>query len=236
LLIKNNVKIILENPNGIRADKADRELLTAMKQAGWQTIAFGVESANDDMLKVIKKGETLETIENSLKIAIELGFDVALFFMVGNPCETPQHVRNSIEFAKKYPIRNANFYDAIPFPETELYKYVNDNNLWVADKNTYLDEVAHFDDPIFQTPELPTEERKKVLREARKVERWIRKRHSKLKLKKRGMVIGFVGGIGIDVAYSELFFNRIIKWQEENKNFKKVLIFFAKKFGLGYTI
>ena len=236
LLIKNNVKMIIENPNGIRADKADKELLIKMKQAGWQTIAFGVESANNDILKVIKKGENIETIEEAVKNATDLGFDVALFFMVGNPQETTQHVRNSIELAKKYPIRNANFYDPIPFPGTELYDYVDKHNLWVQNKDTYLDEIAHFDDPIFQTPEFPLEERKKMLRETMKVERWIRKRHTKLKLKQRGIFIGVFAGIVTSIMFSEFFYNRIIKWQEENKHFKKILIFFAKRFGIGYTL
>lgn len=235
-IIKNNIKINIESPNGIRADKADKELLSKMKESGWSLIAFGVESANNDILKTIKKGENIETIEEAIKNAIDLDFDLALFFMVGNPCETPKHIENSMKFAMKYPVRSANFYNVVPFPGTELYDYVDKNNLWRQDKEKYLDEMAHFNDPIFETPEFSVEERKKMLKEVLKIERWIRRRHTKIKLRKKGIIMGFFGGIAADVIYSDFLFERIIELQSRNKYFKKMLIFFAKKLGLGYTL
>ena len=113
--------------NGIRADRVDREMLFAMKQAGFKYFAFGIESGNEQILKNIKKSQDLVVIENALKIAIELNFTVTLFFIVGAPGEDLDTVKESIALAKKYPIFDARFYNLIPFPATELYEWANKN-------------------------------------------------------------------------------------------------------------
>ena len=51
-----------------------------MKEVGFRTLLVGVESANNRVLKVIKKGETLEQIERMVRDACELGFDIQLSF------------------------------------------------------------------------------------------------------------------------------------------------------------
>ena len=95
-----------------------------MKRAGFKHLGIGVESADDEILKVIKKNETLEEIENGIRLACELDFDVSLLFIVGSPKETMADVKKSMELAKKYPVMKAFFFNLIPFPGTELYEYV----------------------------------------------------------------------------------------------------------------
>lgn len=80
--------IILRCGNGIRADKVDREVLEKMKEAGFTYVSYGVESGSERVLKILKKGETIEQIENAIKTSTELGFDVTLFFVIGAPYET----------------------------------------------------------------------------------------------------------------------------------------------------
>jgi len=232
LIEKNGLKgLSLNCPNGLRADRVDREMLKRMKDVGFQNICFGVESGSDRILKIIRKGEDVQTIENAIKIACELGFDVGLFFMVGHPGETPADVEESIKLALKYPVRNANFYNVIPFPGTELYEWVKKNNYFIKDERTYLDSSAHFDDPIFETPEFSAEERRIMLRKTAAIERLIRKRDTKRKLKRFGILKA-----SADIVFSRPVYNGILKLQAENKYFKKVLIYLSKKFNLGYGL
>jgi radical SAM superfamily enzyme YgiQ (UPF0313 family) len=64
LIKKNNlVNLQLSISNGIRADTVDKRLLKRMKEVGFNHIAFGVEAGNNKILKIIRKGETIETIE-----------------------------------------------------------------------------------------------------------------------------------------------------------------------------
>jgi len=146
--------------NGIRADKVDRYLLTKMKQSGFYQLSFGVEAGNNQILKNIKKGETIEEIEHAIATACELGFLVRLTFLLGSPGETWKDIQDSIKVALKYPVWKFNFFNLIPFPGTELYDWITTNNYWVVDQEEYLNEIDHWTNkPAFETPELSCEKR-----------------------------------------------------------------------------
>lgn len=66
--------------NGLRADNVDKKLLARMKEVGFHSIAFGVEGGNDKVLTSLRKGETIETIEQAIRDACDLGHKLTLFF------------------------------------------------------------------------------------------------------------------------------------------------------------
>lgn len=147
--------------NGVRADTVDREMLERMKEIGFNYLAFGVESGSDRMLKVIKKGETLDAIENAVKESCDLGYMVTLFFIMGLPTETEEDVEKSLEFAMKYPVFDVRFYNPIPFPGTELYDWVEEKGYFDESLGDYLNTFSHWiNKPVFGTPELPISSRK----------------------------------------------------------------------------
>lgn len=174
--------------DGVRADMVDREVLMAMKEAGFRYVSFGVEGGNNKVLSIMKKGETIEQIEESIKISCELGFDVYLFFLIGSIGETMKDVEDSIKLTLKYPIAGCNFYNVVPYPGTELYDYVKKNNLFIIQPKDYIGEVPYYgDDPIFETPEFTAEERKLALKKTRKVREIIRRRALKRRLSRLGI-------------------------------------------------
>jgi radical SAM superfamily enzyme YgiQ (UPF0313 family) len=151
--------------NGIRADRADRDLLTQMREVGFHYIAFGVEAGNNRVLKRLKKGESIEAIERAIGDACALGYKVTLFFLLGSPEETKADIEDSVALALRYPVYDARFYNLIPFPGTELYDWVVTNHYFVEQQegHDYLNNASHWvNAPIFQTPELPVEERKRL--------------------------------------------------------------------------
>lgn len=148
--------------NGVRADKVDRDLLSRMKSVGFSYLAFGVEGGNDKVLKCLKKGETISVIEKAIKNACELGFKVVLFFLVGSPCETWEDIQDSIKLANKYPVYDVRFYNIIPYPKSEIFDWIQANNYFIVSPSEYLGKSATWDQkPLFVTPELSFEERKK---------------------------------------------------------------------------
>lgn len=169
--------------NGIRADKVDRDLLSRMRDVGFFYIAFGVEAGNNKILRRLRKGESIETIEKAIRDACALEYMVTLFFLLGSPGETTADIEDSVNMALRHPIYDARFYNVIPFPGTELYQWVEDNFYFIKQQNgdAYLNDASHWvNEPIFQTPELSKAERIRLYRWAnRKV-----KRHS-LKVKKK---------------------------------------------------
>jgi radical SAM superfamily enzyme YgiQ (UPF0313 family) len=160
---RKNIKVELNAMNGIRADRADRELLTKMRKTGFSQIAFGVEAGNDKVLSNIKKGETIEQIKTAVKDACELGYQVTLFFLVGSPGENEKDIEDSFRLATEYPVTGVNFYNLIPFPNTELYEWVEKNNYFALSPGTYLNGNMHWSGtPVFSTPELSIKQRKRI--------------------------------------------------------------------------
>jgi radical SAM superfamily enzyme YgiQ (UPF0313 family) len=168
--------------NGVRADKVDEELLKKMKKVGFKYISFGVEAGTDRVLKAIKKGENIGVIDKAIKTACNLGFEVTLFFLVGSPTETSDDVTESIKIALKYDIKDVRFYNIIPFPRTELYDWIQENNYFLESPEVYLNNISHWDNkPIFKTPELDEKQRKELLKRTKQIRstirrRWFRKR------------------------------------------------------------
>ena len=58
----------------------------------------------------------------------EIGYDVTLFFIIGLPGETVNEVEESFRFAQKYPVFDAKFYNLIPFPKTDIYRWLEKHN------------------------------------------------------------------------------------------------------------
>lgn len=181
--------------NGIRADTVDRDMLSAMKRAGFNYLAFGIESGSEKMLKILKKGETLSDMENAVKAACDLGYMVTLFFIVGLPYETEEDVAKSMDFAMKFPVFDVRFYNPIPFPGTELYSWIEKNGYFCTSEKDYLNNASHWiNQPVFQTPELPVSTRRKLYRQLNKK---IKKHTFKTKLSFSGEVEKLFSNLGI---------------------------------------
>lgn len=162
-----------ECPNGIRADRVDYPLLKRMKEVGLSNIAYGVESADPKVLELMKKGETIEQIDEAIKWASDLGMNVSLFFIIGNVGDTLESVKKSFEFALKYPLNGGRvyFFSVMPFPRTELYKWIKENGRMIMDYKEYFNrEQEHYSNiQVFDTPEFTVEQRKKAFRLSRNV-------------------------------------------------------------------
>jgi radical SAM superfamily enzyme YgiQ (UPF0313 family) len=148
-----------------------------MKEIGVREVGFGVDGGNNKVLGHLKKGETVETIERAIKDACELGLDVKMFIIVGTPHETRADIEDSIELAKKYPVARVNFNNAIPYPGTEMFDYVKNHDLFIIPPEEYLNNIAEDKGiPVFETPELPREERIKILKRCHQVEKEVMKK------------------------------------------------------------
>lgn len=169
--------LYLRCSNGLRADKLDKSLLTRMKEVGFYYIGMGLDGGNNRVLKIIKKEETIEQIERSVKDACDLGLEVKLLCIVGHPGETAADVEDSLSFARKYPIARVHFYNLIPYPGTEAYEIISRNGYFLMKPDQYLNEVSDLSlTPVFETPELSKETRIELLKKSRQVQKEVTKR------------------------------------------------------------
>lgn len=194
LIKQGNFKgLILNVPQGIRADRVNKELLREMKEAKFEAVIYGVEVGNEKMLKILRKGETLETIDKAIRDAIDVGFDVHLNMMIGFPDQTVQDVEDTFDFALKYPIRWASFNNFVPYFGTQGFDDAEKRGLFLTSPSDYLNDVNQKAEQIIvATPHISVEERKKIEQKIPKVQREIRKRYHIRRLKRD---YGFAGKI-----------------------------------------
>lgn len=82
-----------------RVDTVDAELLSWMRRTGCERILFGAESGSPEILRRIRKGITPEQTLRAVKMTREAGIGVLASFVLGLPGETPQTLRQTLEFA-----------------------------------------------------------------------------------------------------------------------------------------
>ncbi|MCX6667987.1 MAG: radical SAM protein [Euryarchaeota archaeon] len=88
---------------GARVDTAEPELYKKMKKAGVKYVAFGIESGNQDVLDFYNKKITLPQIKKAVRLARKMDFITQGFFIFGAPFETKKHIQNTIKLATSLP-------------------------------------------------------------------------------------------------------------------------------------
>jgi hopanoid biosynthesis associated radical SAM protein HpnJ len=119
----------------------DYETLKAMKDAGCRLLIVGYESGDEQILKNIKKGATIDMARRFTANCKKLGLIVHGDFIVGLPGETRETIRKSIDFAKELDVETIQVSIGHPFPGTEFYDHVKKNGLITIDAMT--DEAGH---------------------------------------------------------------------------------------------
>ena len=134
----------------------DFETLKAMKEAGCRLLIVGYESGDQQILKNIKKGATIERARQFTKDCHKLGLVIHGDFIMGLPGETRETINNSIAFAKELDVETIQVSVAHAYPGTELYDYAVKNGFIVGD-NKMVDDGGHQLAHI-QYPGLPADE------------------------------------------------------------------------------
>ena len=112
----------------------DLLLLKKMKAAGCHLILFGVETADKTIQKTIKKSLSLEKVKESVALAKSAGLDTRVSFMFGNPGETEDTMKKTLNFALELDPDEVHFNITTVFPGTEMYdwakknRYINSND------------------------------------------------------------------------------------------------------------
>lgn len=170
LMIESGLNMSWSCPNGIRAHMLDEELAVLMKKAGCYLVAFGIESSDPQILKNIKKDETIEQITEAINITHKVGLISVGFFILGLPGETKETIENTIKYAVNVPLDRAQFTVLDVFPGSELWTCSGKDTKIMDAKTSYFK-------PAIVSDELTEEyilqaQRKAILRFYSKPRRW----------------------------------------------------------------
>ena len=111
-----------------RVDYVDAEMLRLMAQAGCTLISWGIESANEEILKRARKGYKKERALEALTWARAAGNKNWGYFIIGLPGETVDTIQETIAYSKTLPLDIALFHIAAPYPGTPFFYEVVENN------------------------------------------------------------------------------------------------------------
>ncbi len=136
----------------------DYDTIKYFKDNGLRLFMTGYESGNDDILKRIKKGITVDEMRRYTAACHKAGVIIHGTFVLGLPIETKQSIENTIRFAQELDVFSLQVSLAAPYPGTELYEMARQNG-WFSrrDKGDILHSDG-FQQSALEYPELSKEE------------------------------------------------------------------------------
>lgn len=135
----------------IRADSfgdnsEDIELLELMKDAGFSNIFVGIESGNDEDLRLYGKGLKTEDNKKCLELMKKNGFDIKYGFIMMNPFSDRDRLMSNYTFLSQNNCWDYFCYinSVQVYPETKLYNMLEKMQL-LTEKYSYIDNVCGYE-------------------------------------------------------------------------------------------
>lgn len=113
-----------------RADTADYEMAKMMYKSGCRLVSIGVESGSQYMLEKMGKKITLNDVRRTVKVFKKAKIRIYNYFVIGLPWETEETVEETIKFAIELNSDFISFYTATPLPGSRFYDYASEHNLF----------------------------------------------------------------------------------------------------------
>lgn len=107
----------------VRADLArDPDLVRLMKRAGCHTVFIGFESVNPKSLKEMKKNQSLEDIQNAMRVIQGAGIHIHGMFVFGFEEDDWPTVEATVRLAREMKLTSVQLLLLTPLPGSELYE------------------------------------------------------------------------------------------------------------------
>jgi len=130
-ILSRKIKIKWESPT--RIGHVDEELLKLMRKAGCIRLRYGVESGDEEILKIMNKGVDLHRVKNIFKLTKDAGIETFAYFMIGYAHENEMTINRTIKFAVELNPDLVMFTVVTPLPHTQLYDLAKQEKHIVTD-------------------------------------------------------------------------------------------------------
>ncbi len=118
----------------------DYETMVWMKKAGCRLLLPGFESGNQTVLNNIRKGTKVEQFKPFVDNVRKAGMQVHGCFIFGNKGETRETMKETLDVALTLKLDTAQFYPLMPFPGTEAYDWAVAQGYLSGKYTDYLQE------------------------------------------------------------------------------------------------
>lgn len=135
--ISRNVEITIE----VNPGTATKEKLRDYVEAGINRISIGLQSCNNNLLKMIGRIHTYEEFLSTYKLAREVGFkNINVDLMIGLPNQTLDDVKKSLEEISKLNPEHISVYSLIVEEGTPIEKKITDGQLKLPNEELEREE------------------------------------------------------------------------------------------------
>jgi radical SAM superfamily enzyme YgiQ (UPF0313 family) len=152
-----------------RVDCVDLDLLKAMRKAGCDYIAYGLESGSEKVLNKMRKGFNKDIVRKTIDWTKKAKIGIRAYFILGMIDETIEDMEETINFAIELEPDVASFTLWVPLPGTDAYKEVckngelEDKLFW---ENQIIPEFNFLEKPIYVPKGIKPEELIKIHQKA----------------------------------------------------------------------
>lgn len=153
-----------------RSDLLDEEVCEWLKRSGCDEMGVGVEVADDEVLKLINKGEKVEDHKRAIRLMKEAGIRAKAYFMIGLPGSTDETVKKNMKFVEETQIDRYTVSIFVPYPGCEVAK--NPDKFGVKILNHDFSHYWNF--PEYPLHELENADQKKIYEWYCRFNEWIR--------------------------------------------------------------
>lgn len=132
-----------------RANLATREDIRLLKEYGCEEICIGVESADPKILKIIRKGVTIEENTKFIKYCKEFGLRVKAYLIIGLPGESRETVDKTRQWLKENKPDNFDISLFTPYPGSHIYEHKEDYEVdW---NESFLRNIWFYGEPQYKS-------------------------------------------------------------------------------------
>ena len=105
-----------------RVDSVDLPMLRLMRRAGCRVVAYGVESANEDTLALLRKDIRVDQVRGAFEDTRSAGLRSLAYMILGAPGEDEAAVRRSVAFCREIGADYVQFSSLVAMPGTPLFQ------------------------------------------------------------------------------------------------------------------
>lgn len=149
----------------LRIDSINQELVDILKDTRCRYVFVGVESADDGVLRSMRKGITRNQIEHALDMLHQAGLNSRSGVIFGDKVETYETAQNTLQWFRNNSSRYRLFVDMIiSFPGSTLYRHACKNGI-IPDPVQFLKDGC----PIVNVSSMSNEEFKRLVSQVGKI-------------------------------------------------------------------
>lgn len=123
----------------MRVDRINAEILKKMRKAGCVSLSFGIESADNRILKSMEKHTTIEQVECALQMAREARICPFGNLLLGDKEDTVESFQKCLAWYQSHPDIQLGFNKILVLPGSKLYKYAVESG-YISDELKYLED------------------------------------------------------------------------------------------------